>query len=327
MERLIDVKGRYIMPNNQTQRITHGAMAIALFAILIAIAYYVPIIGIVTLFFAPLSIAWFSAKYDRSISLFVGIIACIVTFLIGFGDIFALFLAIIFAVCGVVMGDAIRLGKSKTYLYISTSIAVLLTFALYYVISLKILEIDFIKDSFELMRQSYEESYELTKQLTGQSPFPKELLDVFLEAAEMSIPASITLGAFFFAFLLISINFPLLKRLNIRVPKFGAFKELRLPRTVLWIYFIILIIYLFVRPEFGSTLYVITLNFAMVLWVLLTIQGIAFLHFVLEAYKSPRFLIVLTTIMAIPLSNYVILIGILDLGFDIRSYVTRKIQK
>src|SRR5690606_35416704 len=99
----------------------------------------------------------------------------------------------------------------------------------------------------------------------------------------------------------------ILKRLGITVPKFQAFKDLRLPRTILWIYLIVLTIQLFVRPELGTSLYVITFNFSLVLWVLLTIQGISFLHFVLDAYRAPKFLKGLATIFAIPLYNFVML--------------------
>ena len=35
------------MPNNQTKAITQGAMMIALFLVLIAIAFYVPVISII----------------------------------------------------------------------------------------------------------------------------------------------------------------------------------------------------------------------------------------------------------------------------------------
>lgn len=42
------------MPNNQTKAITHGAMMIALFLILVAVAFYVPVINFIALIFAPL---------------------------------------------------------------------------------------------------------------------------------------------------------------------------------------------------------------------------------------------------------------------------------
>lgn len=313
------------MPNNQTQRLTHGAMMIAIFAILIAIAYYVPIISLVATLFAPLPIAWYSAKYDRASSIILGVLGCIVTFF--FGGIVILPFSMIFAVCGAVMGDALRTGKSKAYLFMATGISLLITFAIQYIISVKLFNMDFIKESFQLMRDSYMQSFQFAENLTGETPITEEVLNLMFQQMEIAIPATVTLAVFFMAFLLISIYLPILKRLGIAVPKFSAFKDLRLPRTILWIYLIVLSIQLFVRPELGTSLYIIILNFSMVLWVLLTIQGISFLHFVLDAYKAPKFLKGLATVLSIPLYNFVMLIGILDLGFDIRSYVSGKIRK
>ncbi len=64
------------MPNNQTKGLAQGAMMIAIFAVLIAISLYVPLVSIVATFFAPLPLAWYSANYDRNQSIFVAILAC-----------------------------------------------------------------------------------------------------------------------------------------------------------------------------------------------------------------------------------------------------------
>ncbi|MFC5559718.1 YybS family protein [Ureibacillus thermophilus] len=313
------------MPNNQTQRLTHGAMMIAIFAILIAIAYYVPIISFVATMFAPLPLAWYSAKYNRASSILLGVLGCIITFF--FGGIIILPFSMIFAVCGVVMGDVLRTKKSKAYLFMATGLSLLITFAIQYVISVRLFNLDFIKESFQLMRDSYMESFKIAENLTGESAITEEALNLMFQNMEMAIPASVTIAVFFFAFLLISINLPILKRFGITVPKFSPFKDLRLPRTILWIYLIVLTIQLFGRPEIGTSLYVVILNFSVVLWMLLTIQGVSFLHFVLDAYRAPKFIKGLATVFAIPLYNFMMLIGILDLGFDIRSYVSGKIRK
>lgn len=147
------------------------------------------------------------------------------------------------------------------------------------------------------------------------------------DTMEILIPASITIAVFFFSFIIISLNLPMLKRLGVNVPKFSAFKNMRLPKAVLWYYLIVLTINLFISPESGTALYVICLNFSLILWFLLTLQGISLIHFILDAYGSPKFLKVLATIMAIPLYSFFVLIGIVDLGFDIRSIIKGKIQK
>lgn len=313
------------MPNNQTKRLAQGAMMIALFTVFIAVAYYIPIISLIATFFAPLPIAWYSATYDRNSSIFVAIIGCILTFF--FGGLLIVPFALIFASIGVVMGIGIGLKKSKIFIFMSTGITVLITFAIEYLISLKVFEVDFIRESLQLMRESYEKSIEFSKNLTGQSPITDEALDYLFTTMELSIPASITIAIFFYTFIIISVNLPILKRLGIDVPKFNTFKDLRMPRAILWYYLIVLSINLFVQPEIGTALHVICLNLSLILWILLTIQGISFVHYCLDLMGVPSFVKVLATVMAIPLYSFFVLIGILDLGFNIRSFVKGKIQK
>lgn len=214
-------------------------------------------------------------------------------------------------------------------MFISTSIVLLVTFAIQYVISLRLFEVDFIRDSMELMKTSYIESIKMTEKLTGQAT-PKEVMDNInnmLNMLEMTLPASITLAMLLVSFIIITVNLPILKRLKVDVPKFGKFSELRLPRSVLWYYLIALSINLFVQPEPNSSLAVIMLNISMILWILLTLQGISFIHFAIDAFGYPKFIKVLSTIVAIPLYSFVILIGIIDLGFNARDYIREKSQK
>lgn len=313
------------MPNNKTKALVQGAMMVAIFTVLLAIVMSVPIISVVAVLFAPLPIAWYSATYTRKMSVFVAVVAVVLSFLIG-GVLIAP-VALILAIVGLAIGDGLRLKKSKIYLFISTSIALLCTFAVEYLISLRLFEFDLIQDSLNMMKESYTASLEFVESTTGQSPLTDEMLADMFQMVEMTVPASVTLAMLFMAIMFITANFPLLKRFGIDVPKFAAFKNLRLPRAVLWYYLIVLSINLFMRPEIGTTLNMITLNISLILWVLLTVQGLAFIFYVLDAYKSPPFLKVVTVFMAIPLYSFVILIGILDLGFQMREYVNNKTQK
>ena len=102
---------------------------------------------------------------------------------------------------------------------------------------------------------------------------------------------------------------------------------MRLPRSILWYYLIVLSISLFVSPETGSTLYVIIMNFSIVLWILFVMQGISLLFYYIHEKQLPNMLKVVVVILSIPLYTFIMLIGILDLGFNIRSYITGKNQK
>lgn len=313
------------MPNNKTKGLVQGAMMVAIFTILLAITVNVPIISIVASLFAPLPIAWYSATYARKMSILVTVVAVLLSFFIG--GILIAPIALVLAAAGFVIGDGLRLKKSKIYLFISTSVVLLCTFAVEYLISLRLFEFDLIQDSLKMMKESYMASLEFVESTTGQSPLTDEALAEMFSMVEMTIPASVTMAMMFLSIIFITVNFPLLKRFGIEVPKFAAFKNLRLPRAVLWYYLIVLSINLFVRPEMGTTLHMIMLNISMILWVLLTIQGLAFIFYVLDVYQSPPFLKVVTVFMAIPLYSFVILIGILDLGFNMREYINNKTQK
>ena len=313
------------MPNNQTKKLAHGAMMAAVFAVLIAIGYYVPVVWVVSILISPLPIAWYSASYERSQAISMTIIAVAITFFLG--GLLILPKAIVFGVAGLVIGDAIRLKKSKLYLFIATSLAILFTFAIIYLISIRLFNVDFIKDSFELWKESFIQGVNLSEQVSGQVAITKDQLDLTINLFNAIIPALITISVSLFALAIISINLPILKRFKINVPKFSQFKSMRLPKAVLWYYLIVLIITMFINPAIGTPLYVIILNFSVILWVLLTLQGVSFIYFIIDGKKLPKFLKVLTAFFSVPFYSIVLLVGVLDLGFNIRQMIVGKKDK
>ena len=312
------------MQNEKTKAMTQGAAMLALFTILFVIAMYVPLINLIAFLIAPIPIAWYAAKYERMQAIILGALALILSFILG--GLLGVVLAIIFIVTGIVIGDGIRQKKSKIYLFMATGVAILLTFAIMFLALTKFMGLNFISEGMELIKTTYQESIEYTSKQTGQALPVKEMNEMF-DYIEMTVPASITLGVFFLSFVMLSITLAVLKRLKMDVPIFAPFKDMRLPKAVLWYYLIVLTINLFMQPEVGTTLYVITVNFSVVLWVLLTIQGVSLFFYMIHAFKYPAFFKVLAVVMSIPLYSFVVLIGILDLGFNIRQFIDEKSQK
>ncbi|MFB7159080.1 MULTISPECIES: YybS family protein [unclassified Lysinibacillus] len=313
------------MPNNQTKALVQGSMMVAIFTILMLISAYVPFIFIVGLLFAPLPIAWYSANYKRSSSILVAVVGCILTTLTS--GITMLPFAFILALVGIVIGSAINQKKSKLYLFMSSGVAVLLSMAIVYVAYVQFAGINIIAMSTDLLRENYEQSNELTKTVTGQVMFQQEQIDAMLKTIELTIPATVTISAFMAAFIIIAVNLPVLKRLGLDVPKFAPFQNMRLPRSILWYYMIVLCINLFMRPEFGSTLEIIVLNVSSILWMLLILQGISFIHYFISKKEMPNVVKWIATLIALPLSSIIILLGIVDLGFDLRSLVKGKTKE
>lgn len=313
------------MPNNQTKAMTQGAMMIALFLILVAFAFYVPVINLLAFIFAPLPLAWYSATYSRKLAIGVSLLAVAASILIG--NLLIAPLSLILALVGLVIGDCLREKKSKIYLLMATGTAILLTFALQFVLLVRFLDINFIEESMQLARDTYEESLEYSAKFTGEEVQMEEQMGQMFDMMEMALPASITISIFALAFIWVLVLLPLLNRLKVEVPKFPPFRDMRLPRAILWYYLIVLSINLFIQPEYGSAFYVVMLNLSIILWVLLTVQGISFLHFVIDAFRYPRFLKVLATVIAIPMYSFIVLVGIIDLGFNLREWVKAKSEK
>ncbi|WP_413364170.1 YybS family protein [Lysinibacillus sp. 3P01SB] len=313
------------MPNNQTKAMTQGAMMIALFLLLVALAFYVPLINLLAFIFAPLPLAWYSATYNRKLAIGVSLLAVAASILVG--NVLIVPLALILAIVGLVIGVCLREKKSKIYLMMAAGTAILLTFAIQFILLVRFFDMNFIEESLQFARDTYEESLQYSAKLTGGEVQIEDQLKQAFDMMEMTMPANITISVFVLAFMWILVLLPLLNRLKVEVPKFPPFRDMRLPRAILWYYLIVLSINLFIQPEYGSAFYVVMLNLSMILWVLLTVQGISFLHFVIDAFHYPRFLKVLATIVAIPMYSFIVLVGIIDLGFNLREWVKAKSEK
>jgi len=313
------------MPNNQTKALVQGAAMVAVFTLMMIISAYIPLAFMLVFLFAPLPFAWYSAKYKRSTSILVAIVGCILTFITS--GLAILPFAFIFAVLGIIMGAAIRQQKSKLYLFMSSGIAVLLTTAIVFLAYLRLAGINMVEIGVEMAKKNYEQTATMSQNITGQSTITPDQIEAVSKMMELTIPSTVTLGAFFVAFILMSINLPVLKRLGLDVPKFSPFQHMRLPRSILWYYMIVLCINLFIRPDLGSTLDVIVINVSYILWVLLILQGISFIHYFISKKGMPVGVKWIATLLAIPLSSFMILLGIIDLGFNVRSLVKGKTQE
>ena len=313
------------MPNNQTKALVQGAAMVAIFTLMMIISAYIPLAFMLVFLFAPLPFAWYSAKYKRSTSILVAIVGCILTFITS--GLAILPFAFIFALVGIMIGAAIRQQKSKLYLFMSSGIAVLLSTAIVFLAYVRLAGINMVEIGVEMAKKNYEQTATMSQNITGQSTITPDQIEAVSKMMELTIPSTVTLGAFFVAFILMSINLPVLKRLGLDVPKFSPFQHMRLPRSILWYYMIVLCINLFIRPDLGSTLDVIVINVSYILWVLLILQGISFIHYFISKKGMPVGVKWIATLLAIPLSSFMILLGIIDLGFDVRSLVKGKTQE
>ncbi|MFC4713723.1 YybS family protein [Planococcus dechangensis] len=310
------------MPNQKTRQLTNGAMMTALFAVLLAVSVYVPVLSVVSTLFLALPIAWYSAKYPAKASALVAVVGVVLSFMIG--GLLAIPLALIHIPLGLMIGLSIYYKKSKLFMFMGASITLLLSILVQYLAAIAFFGINFIEEFISAMRLSIEQANAWMERL-GQTPTEdyQELVTEFIFTFEALMPTLLVLSVFTMVWLLLLVFLPILKRLGIDVPKFPPFREMRLPKSVLWYYLIVILVSLLSDFEQGTMAYLIFANASMLLQFLLFLQGVSFYHFYVHQEGWPRWVTVIVTIFAFPLQSFTSIIGILDLGFDIRGWIKR----
>ncbi len=294
----------------------------ALFAVLLAISVYVPVLSLVSTLFLALPIAWYSAKYPAKASALVAVVGVVLSFLIG--GLLSLPLALIHIPLGLMIGLSIHYKKSKLFMFMGSSIVLLLSLMLQYVAAIAFLGINFLEEFTTTMRSSYEQAGTWLERLGSESMEEyEELVAQIMLTFETLLPTLLILTTFTTVWVLLLILLPILKRLGVEVPKFPPFREMRLPKSVLWYYLIVILVSLLSDFEQGTMAYFIFANASMLLQFLLFLQGVSLYHFYIHQEGWPRWVTVIVTIFAVPLQSFTSIIGILDLGFDIRGWIKR----
>lgn len=294
----------------------------ALFAVLLAISVYVPVLSLVSTLFLALPIAWYSAKYPAKASALVAVVGVVLSFLIG--GLLSLPLALIHIPLGLMIGLSIHYKKSKLFMFMGSSIVLLLSLMLQYVAAIAFLGINFLEEFTTTMRSSYEQAGTWLERLGSESMEEyEELVAQIMLTFETLLPTLLILTTFTTVWVLLLILLPILKQLGVEVPKFPPFREMRLPKSVLWYYLIVILVSLLSDFEQGTMAYFIFANASMLLQFLLFLQGVSFYHFYIHQEGWPRWVTVIVTIFAVPLQSFTSIIGILDLGFDIRGWIKR----
>lgn len=316
------------MQENKIRQLTYGAVTAVLFAVLMLLSN-VPLLLIITTWFVPLPIAIYASKFDLKNSIIVSIVGVLLVLLTA--GILSAFMAIFFAIIGMTLSVNVKKNRSKieTLLAVSTASILMIAATIYgYILFTGVNIVDYaIKFSKETINEQVEVSNKLAESLGQKPAMTQEQADLALKSITETLPASVILSAFGLGLLIIILNFPLMKRFGIPVQKFNALKDLRLPKILLFAYFIVIGLKLFIQPEDSTYMYSIIVNASLILSVLFFIQGVSFIHFMIARSNLPKPVAWIATILAFPLNSFVLLLGIIDLGIELRTLLGDKPKK
>ncbi|MBY0148072.1 YybS family protein [Neobacillus niacini] len=309
------------------RKLTEGAILLAAFAVLLLLTIYVPFLGMVVNLFLAVPFMLFTAKNDGK-SIFVFIVASLLlSFIVG--SVMSLPLALAYGTTGAVIGYLIQRQKNMGVLFIAGTLVFLINLIIIYVTSIVLFEVDMITEMIELMRESLNVSADLLKNF-GNAQDSEKLLEQFnngLNLIKTLIPTLFVLSSFFIVFIMQLVSFPIIKRFGIKVEKWKSFKEISLPKSLLYYFLLTLLLSMFMNPEEGTFWYMAIINMTYILQFLMVLQGYTFMFYYFDKKGISKAISITIGIVAflIPIFLYIIgILGIIDLGFDLRKGFIKK---
>ncbi|MFD1204277.1 YybS family protein [Sporosarcina contaminans] len=302
-----------------TKKITYGAMMSALFTILLVGSFYLPVIGVLMMLFVPIPMILYRLKHDRTSSIFVVLIAIVLSLIPG--GLLILPTAIIFGFLGFIIGELIVLKKTKLYIYMASGLFMLVSLILLYIGSIflfNINPIDGLMASMDSVQQRMMEIFTLYGELPKDY---EEVIESAFQTYKAAIPALFITSTYVFTFMIIMPSLEVVRRMGFDVPKFPPFREMKLPVVTIFVYGLLILLPFIMDMKVESTIYLIYINATIILRLLFLLQGIALIHYFMHKMKLPGVVTFFTTVLAILLNPITTLLGIVDIGMNIRAWI------
>ncbi|MFC7395101.1 YybS family protein [Scopulibacillus cellulosilyticus] len=310
----------------QTRVLAEGALSTAIFLCIFLITTYIPFVSIITMWFLPLPIIYFTAKNSLKPGILVLIVSLLLSLLLT--GILPPVMALYFLLSGLVMGYLLHLKKSALVILLGGSLANIFVIILLYGVVVTFFHID----PMEMIKQMMTKSFDTAQKLSGsfQQDAKKEM-DILRQSMNMMtymVPAVMVITGVFNALITELVSTPILRRLRVDFPKWPPFREWRFPRSLIWYFLAALIIELFGHLEPNQWLFTVVVNVYAILELVVMIQGFAFIFYLCYAkniHTSVPIIVVIISLLTGPILLYIIrVLGIIDLGFDLRARLKKK---
>jgi uncharacterized protein YybS (DUF2232 family) len=304
----------------QTRALTEGAIILAIFVLLLLVLLYLPIFGIIFSIFLPVPFILYTMRHDVRNATLVFASSLILSFLIG--SFVALGFAFLFGPAGIVIGQLWKKGKSRYFTILLGSVAYLISIVALYAASVVFFHINMIQEMEQMMNESLKTVSETMSSL-GQAPNEKamERLQEMVDLIPYVMPSTFLFSAAGLTFFTMLTAAPIVKRLGYQIQPWPPFRLFMLPKSLLWYYLIVLVLSMFPLKH-GSYIFTAVLNISIVLQWCLILQGLSFIYFYAHEKGWTKSIPIALTIciFILPfLLNIVRILGIIDLGFDLRK--------
>lgn len=303
---------------NSIRSITEGAIVTALYFVLLLAILLLPIVGVLFIFLLPLPFIIYVTRHTLKKGLLLLTVALSISYMID--SIAVLPITFIFGTAGLVMGAMYSLRKSAYDVLISGSLSFLLNFVLLYVITNVFFNVNFVDNLKKMMYESLKTAEKMVTAF-GESTDQFELMYQSLEMVSYIVPSALAITSVVLAFVTQLFVNQFLKWFKYDFKPFPPLRKWSFPKSILWYYLIVTIIFM-IGVEEGTIFFTMIVNLIIVLEVIIAVQGFSFIFFYFfRKGKSAAFPIVIVIVcLLMPFLLYIIrILGIIDLGFDLRK--------
>ncbi|CAM4219094.1 YybS family protein [Bacillus sp. GX] len=306
-----------------TKFITEGAALLAIYAMLLLISMYVPILGTVVTFALPLPFILLTIRYKISNAFVIFTAALFITVIVS--QPMNLVKTTMFGLIGIVLGYMYKKQKKPVEILMAGTLAYLIGIMLIYVASIKFFNIDLMKQ----MQNMFNESMAQSEKIVNAAGMPiskeqKELFAQFNDVLQTLFPSLLVMVLVCFSWITVMISGSVLRKLKHDVIHWPKFKDIQLPKSIVWYYVIFILLSTFIKVEPTSYLHMVFSNLYVIFALLLVLQGLTFIAFLAHSKGFTKGVPIISFIacMFIPmLFPLVTILGIIDLGISLRSKI------
>jgi uncharacterized protein YybS (DUF2232 family) len=307
-----------------------GAYMSAITLVLFLLAFYTPL-SIAAVFALPVPLTLYGYRHSLRACLLAGFVTLILTLI--FGNLSGLTISLPGIVLGLAMGISYRRGKSAVQALIVGTIVSLALFLLSLGVSNLLLHIDPVQLAINQMKQTvqmmknqvnnYMNSLPPSQRTQGASQWNKQLDQILQQINAMLnvLPALFIFGSFITAFVNHALSRRIAKRIGQSIPSLPPLRDLRFSRSILYYYFIAMLIMRIPGLSQIHFLNMAALNVFALLTILFYVEAAALFSFFRyrKGLSKGLWIVFLLLFLLQPFTYILVLLGMIDVGFDLRS--------